>query len=91
MYNVELSQRAQKFLEKLDKHIRERIENSLRRLKDNPIPSDAKFVGRDNNEMIFRYRIGDYRVLYKVKEAQKIVLIARIDKRPRIYNNLSYH
>lgn len=91
MYNVELSQRAQKFLEKLDKHIRERIENSLRRLKDNPIPSDAKFVGRDNNEMVFRYRIGDYRVLYKVKEAQKIVLIARIDKRPRIYNNLSYH
>lgn len=85
MYAVELSQRAQEFLNKLDAHIRERIENSLRRLKENPIPSDAKFIGRENNEMVFRYRIGDYRALYKVKESQKIVLIAKIDKRPRIY------
>ncbi len=85
MYNVELSQRAQKFLEKLDKHIKERIENTLRRLKDNSMPSDVKFIGRDNNEMIFRYRIGDYRVLYKVKETQKIILITKIDKRPRVY------
>ncbi len=86
MYVVELSQRAQKFLNKLDKHIKEQIENSLKRLKDNPIPSDVKFIGRENNEMIFRYRIGDYRALYKVKEAQKIILIAKIDKRPRVYD-----
>lgn len=85
MYNVELSQRAQIFLSKLDKHLKERIENRLKRLGENPVPSDAKFVGRDNNEMVFRYRIGDYRALYKVKEVQKIVLIAKIDKRPRIY------
>ena len=91
MYAVELSQRAQKFLEKLDKSIRERIENSLRRLKENPIPSDTKFIGRENNEMVFRYRIGDYRALYKVKESQKIILIAKIDKRPRVYNGLPYH
>ena len=91
MYNVELSQRAQKFLDKLDKHIKERIENRLRKLKENPIPSDAKFIGRDNNEMVFRYRIGEYRALYKVKEIQKIILIAKIDKRPRVYNGLPYH
>jgi len=57
----------------------------LKRLKDDPIPSDAKFIGRDNNEKIFRYRIGDYRVLYKVKDAEKIILITKVDKRPRIY------
>jgi mRNA interferase RelE/StbE len=91
VYNVELSQRAQKFLDKLDKHIKERIENRLRKLKENPIPSDAKFIGRDNNEMVFRYRIGEYRALYKVKEIQKIILIAKIDKRPRVYNGLPYH
>ena len=85
MYAVELSQRAQEFLNKLDAHIKERIENRLIRLKDNPIPNDAKFIGRENGEMIFRYRIGNYRALYKVKETQKVVLIARIDKRPRIY------
>lgn len=86
MYIIELSQRAQEFLSKLDKNIRERIEERLRRLKDNPVPSDAKFIGRDNEEMLFRYRIGDYRALYKVKEFQKIVLITKIDKRPRVYD-----
>ena len=39
MYAVEFSQRAQEFLDKLDKNIKERIENRLRRLKENPVPS----------------------------------------------------
>ncbi len=86
MYEVELSVNAQDFLNKLDGHIREQIENRLRRLKENPIPSDAKFIGRDNGEMLFRYRIGKYRALYKVKEKDKIVLVTKIDKRPKVYD-----
>ncbi len=74
---------------KLDRHIKERIENRLKRLGENPFPSDAKFIGRDNDSnKIFRYRIGDYRALYKVKDRDNIVLIANIDKRPRIYDDL---
>lgn len=85
MYSVELSQRSQKFLEKLDTHIRERIENRLRELSENPIPSDAKFIGRESRERIFRCRVGMYRALYKVKDKEKIILVAKIDKRPKIY------
>ena len=87
MYSVELSQKADKFLEKLDKHIRDRLEERLKRLGEEPVPSDAKFICRDNGDKVFRYRIGDYRALYKVKDKEKIVLIAKIDKRPRIYND----
>jgi mRNA-degrading endonuclease RelE of RelBE toxin-antitoxin system len=36
--------------------------------------------------MIFRYRIGKFRALYKVKEKQKIILIAKIDKRDKVYD-----
>ncbi|MBS3141239.1 type II toxin-antitoxin system RelE/ParE family toxin [Candidatus Woesearchaeota archaeon] len=85
MYSVELSQKAQKFLEKLDLHIKIRIEERLKKLSDNPILSDSKFIYRENNEKIFRYRIGDYRALYIVKDSEKVVLIAKIDKRPRVY------
>jgi len=73
-------------LNKLDNHLNERIKNRLKKLADNPIPSDSKFICRENNEMIFRYRIGDYRILYKVRHDQKIVLITKIDKRPRVYD-----
>ena len=87
MYAVELSQLSQKFLEKLDKHIAERIEDRLRRLAVTPVPSDAKFIDRDERgDKIFRYRIGAYRALYKVKEHENVVLISKIDKRPRIYD-----
>ncbi|PIN77073.1 hypothetical protein COV15_03295 [Candidatus Woesearchaeota archaeon CG10_big_fil_rev_8_21_14_0_10_34_12] len=86
MYFVELSVRAQEFLGKLDDDIKERLEKRLKNLENNPVPSDSKFIGRDNNEMVFRYRIGKFRVLYKVKEIEKIVLIAKIDKRERAYD-----
>jgi len=85
MYSVELSQISQKFLEKLDNHIKERIKERLRKLGENPIPNDAKFICRDNEDKVFRYRMGDYRSLYKVKNKDRIVLITKIDKRPRVY------
>ncbi len=78
MYAVELSQRAQTFLDKLDAHIKERIESTLKRLEQNPVPSDAKFIGRDEEEKVFRYRIGDFRALYILKEKEQIVLITKI-------------
>jgi len=86
MYQVFLSQRAQEFLEKLDNINSERIKERLKKLEDNPIPSDTKFVGRENGEKIFRYRIGDFRALYKVKYAESIVLITKIDKISRVYD-----
>lgn len=86
MFEVELSVHAQNFLNKLDTHIKGRIEERLKKLKENPVPQDAKFIGRDNNDIVFRYRIGDYRALCKVLHAEKIVLITKLDKRPRIYD-----
>ncbi len=83
---VELSVKAQDFLDKLDKDTKERIEKRLKNLENNPVPSDAKFIGRDNNEMVFRYRIGKFRALYKFKEVQKIILVTKIDKRDKVYD-----
>ena len=54
MYSIELSKRVQRFLDKLDEHLKGRIKNRLKNLKANPIPNDSKFVGRHNHEKIFR-------------------------------------
>lgn len=85
MYSLELSQRAQRFLDKLDLHIKERIESSLKRLKENPVPSDAKFICREGGDKVFRYRIGDYRALYILYDDKKMILVTKIDKRARVY------
>lgn len=86
MYYLDFSSRAKKFLGKLDKHLLIRIVDRLENLKNNPVPKDSKFIGRNKDEKIFRYRIGDYRALYSVNENKKIVLIIKIDKRQRVYN-----
>lgn len=84
---VHLSQRSDKFLNKLDRHIKNRIENRLKNLAENPVPSDAKFIGRDEfGDKIFRYRIWDYRATYKVKYDMNLILVIKIDKRPRVYS-----
>jgi len=58
-------------------------------MSSEPVPSDSKFIMRDKSgDMIFRYRIGDYRALYKVNKNQNVVLITKIDKRPRVYDRL---
>ena len=86
MYSLDFSTRAKKFLKKLDKHLATRIIDRLENLKENPVPSDAVFIGREGGDKIFRYRIGDYRALYKLKDSEKIVLVTKIDKRPRVYD-----
>lgn len=85
MYSVELSQNSAKFLEKIGMHISDRIKERLKLLSVNPVPSDSKFITRDGSDKVFRIRIGDFRALYKTKDKKKIVLIAKIDKRPRVY------
>jgi len=63
----------------------ERIKGRLKILSENPVPSDAKFITRESNDKVFRLRIGDYRALYKLKEKDNVVLVAKVDKRPRVY------
>jgi len=85
MYSLKLSTEAEKFLRKSDKHISLRILERLNKLKENPVPSDAVFIGREGEDKVFRYRIGDFRALYKLKDSEKVVLVTRIDKRSRVY------
>jgi len=55
VYYVDVSKRAENFLEKLDTHIKERIEQRLKNLSENSVPSDAKFITREQGSKIFRY------------------------------------
>lgn len=66
--------------------IADRVLTKLKKLKNKPVPHDAKFIGRHEGDKVFRIRIGSYRALYKIKEASKIVLVTKLDKRPRVYD-----
>ena len=75
----------EKFIKKLDKHIAERILDKIDEIfkQQGPVPHDVKtMVGKHG---VFRIRIGDYRILYRIDYESKKIIIIKLDKRPNIY------
>jgi mRNA interferase RelE/StbE len=83
MYNIEFDKRAADFFKKLDKSLQERIGKKIELLKDNP-HLGAPLVG--NFSGLWKLRIGDYRIIYKIKNEQLIILIFDIGHRKNIYD-----
>jgi len=78
MYEIRVaSSKVEKELAKVPMRRRERIINQTRRLAENPRPSGIKALASN----VYRLRIGVCRVIYKVYDEKKIVLIGRFARR----------
>lgn len=82
MYKIEILSSADKNLRRINSKDREKIALGINKLSNNPRPqASKKLKGSD----YYRLRIGDYRVIYLIKEKQLIVIIVRIGHRREIY------
>ena len=83
-YKVKLHEGAIKELKKLDfpvrKSIVEKIENYL--VKD-PVGFGKPLKG--NFKGLYRYRVGDYRIIYMVDIAERIIFVTNINHRKKVY------
>lgn len=83
---VRYDPRAVKELTKLDKPIARRILKAVDALRDQPRPSGARqLVGFPG---LWRIRVGDYRVVYTIKDAELVVLALRVAHRSEVYRNI---
>ena len=90
-YEVVWSESALKTLQKLDKPTQERIAKAAWLLSNNPHPPAAKRLtgtGAGSTHSTFRIRVGDWRVLYLVRDRELIVLIVKVGHRSKVYRNL---
>lgn len=83
-FKLVYTRRAVKDIEKLDKQICKRIKESLERYSQDPL-THADFL-TDSRIGSYRFRIGNYRVIFDIKEDQIIIL--RVGHRGRIYRNI---
>lgn len=83
-YSLFIEKQVLKYLSKLNKKISKRIIEKIKLLKENPVPHDSKRL-INVKDKVFRIRIGNYRVLYRIDENGKIIIIFLIDKRSKIY------
>lgn len=86
-YSVEYSETARKQLRKLDPPVARRIVLYLDDVAESPDPrSRGKGLAGDRSG-IWRYRVGDYRALCEIRDAELIILTLEIGHRSTIYSN----
>jgi len=84
-YTVIFKDSARKELYALPDKLLMRVSSALDKLSQNPRPAGVKKM-KGKNEHLWRIRIGDYRVVYAVKDAIRIVNIRRIGHRREVYD-----
>jgi mRNA interferase RelE/StbE len=82
LYSVSILPSAQKQLAKLPNAIAIRIEDKLLGLEKDPRPPGCKKLKGRN---AWRIRVGDYRVIYEIRDNQLIITVIAIAHRRDVY------
>lgn len=85
MYNVILSEQAKNFFEKANAQIQKKLDRCFQQLTITPDYHPNIKPLKGNLSGYYRYRVGDYRVVYFIDEQNKQVLINNIEHRKKIY------
>ena len=88
-YEVEFSLQANKFLSKIDKSLRKKIIRKIEWLAKNCEIINHKPLQYEFKDY-FKLKLGKIRIIYKIFLHRKVILIAYIDFRDRIYKIHSF-
>ena len=85
-WTVELLEDAFKTLEQMDATTRNRIRRFIReRLQGTDNPRERGKVLTGNHAGLWRYRVGDYRLICQLQDARLVVLVVEIGHRSDVY------
>ncbi|MBI4676777.1 MAG: type II toxin-antitoxin system RelE/ParE family toxin [Elusimicrobia bacterium] len=82
-YRVLYTQEAADRIGNLDKAVKERIRKAILRLSEHP-ELGKRLTGLLSDR--WSYRVGDWRILYKIRKTELIVLVLTVGHRSRIYD-----
>ncbi len=87
MYKVVLSVHAKSFYSSSTAHLSKKLSRCFSNLENEPYKSNniKKLSGKLRN--YYRYRIGDFRVIYRIDEINKVVNVVLIKHRSSVYRN----
>ena len=81
MYEILVSDRAKKQLQKLDKENRTRVAAVIERIRIRPLAHVKAIV----DSPYYRARAGNYRIILDIKKDRLIILVVEIGHRKKIY------
>lgn len=86
---IEITESANKSLNKLPKKEQKKIEEKIELLSVNQRPDGHKKLKASGNPSLYRIRSGDYRIIYVIKQEVLVVLVVEIGHRKDIYSHMS--
>ena len=86
MYKVILHRNAAKFYSKADKGLRERLNSAIEDISENPRYNIHIKKLQGELSHMYRYRLGDLRIIYEIHEDIEMVRIKTVETRGRAYN-----
>ena len=82
-YEIQVSPAARRDIKKLPHEIRRRVIAKIDDLAEDPRPHG--YTQLKSNDVRYRIRVGDYRIIYKVFDDILVVLVINIGDRKEIY------
>lgn len=84
-YNVQFSKEALKSFEKLDRKKQKKLATVIDALKENPflVPNVKSLQGLSAD--MYRVRIGDLRLIYRLENENLIIIVLKIGSRGDVY------
>ena len=86
MLAVKIHKSALKELNSLPASIKSKVLNACSSMTNDPFEGDVKPLAGVSG--VFRKRVGDYRIAFSVNFAENEVLIIKVGKRGKFYENL---
>jgi len=83
VYEVLLGNSAVRDLRRLAPKIHDRIVEEIQSLSDDPRPAGCRKLVSSEND--WRIRVGEYRVIYEITDAIRVVRIHRVRHRRDVY------
>jgi len=82
VYRLEISHIAHKQIEALPHRFAQRINEAIAGLANEPRPVGAKKLAGIEG---YRIRLGDYRILYRVNDESRLIIVYRVKHRREAY------
>ena len=83
MYSIIFSEKAEKFINKLNDSERERIIRALERIRIRPKVFLEKLVGEEG----YKFRAGDYRIFLDINQNDLLISVIKIGYRKNVYKH----
>ena len=85
-YRIEFAPRADRQFRALERSLQVRLGRRIDSLAENPRPQGIKKLAGE--EDLYRLRVGDYRIIYRIQEKRLLVLVVGVGHRADVYRGL---